>query len=48
MSIKHRIAVQATELYKRKVSPYDFTVAIVDRNGELKMSYLLDDFHAKP
>jgi len=35
MSIKHRIAVQATELYKREVSPYDFTIAIVNRHGGL-------------
>ena len=48
MSIKHRIAVQATEFYSHKVSPYNFTIAIVGRTGGIKMNYMLDDAHATP
>ena len=33
MSVKTRIAVQASEHYERCISPYDFTISIVESDG---------------
>lgn len=42
MAIKQRIAVHASEFYKRDVQAYDFVIAIVSRE-KFKLSCLLDE-----
>ena len=43
MSVKTRIAVQAEEFYDRPITPYDFTICIVQKGGDFTMSYMLAD-----
>ena len=46
MAVKTRMAVQCSEFYKRIISPYDFTIAIVcHKREEHQLSYILADEH---
>lgn len=46
MDVKQRIAIHATEYYKKKITPYEFIMAQIDKSDFSILQLFSDDMHS--